>query len=49
MDVPKDTVNIKAGLAYSMVSPDDFGQRVQFKIQITPVIPSLVKNSIFGK
>lgn len=42
-------VNIKAGLEYSVVSPDDFGQRAQFRIQITPVISSLIKNPIFGK
>ena len=42
-------VNIKAGLEYSVVSPDDFGQRARFRIQITPVIPSLIQNPIFGK
>jgi hypothetical protein len=42
-------VNIKAGLEYSVVSQDDFGQRAQFRIQITPVIPSLIKDPIFGK
>ena len=42
-------LNIKAGLEYSVVSPDDFGQRAQFRIQITPVIPSLIQNPIFGK
>ena len=42
-------VNIKAGLEYSVVSQDDFGQRAQFRIQITPVIPSLIQNPIFGK
>jgi hypothetical protein len=42
-------VNIKTGFEYSVVSPDDFGQRAQFRIQITPVIPSLIKNPIFGK
>jgi hypothetical protein len=42
-------VNIKAGLEYSVVSQDDFGQRAQFRIQITPVIPALIKDPIFGK
>jgi hypothetical protein len=42
-------VNIKAGLEYSVVSPDAFGQRAQFRFQITPVIQSLIKNPIFGK
>jgi len=42
-------VNIKAGVEYSVVSPDTFGQRAQFRFQITPVIPGLIKNPIFGK
>jgi hypothetical protein len=41
-------VNIRVGLEYSVVSPDDFGQRAQFKIQIQPVIPGLVRKPIFG-
>jgi hypothetical protein len=41
-------VNIRLGLEYSVVSPDDFGQRAQFKIQIQPVIPGLVRKPIFG-
>ena len=47
--IGKMPVNIKAGLEYSVVSPDAFGQRAQFRFQITPVIPSLIKNPIFGK
>jgi hypothetical protein len=47
--IGKLPVNIKAGLEYSVVSPDAFGQRAQFRFQITPVIPSLIKNPIFGK
>jgi hypothetical protein len=46
--IGKTPVNIKAGLEYSVVSPDDFGQRAQIRFQITPVIPSLIKNPIFG-
>jgi hypothetical protein len=42
-------VNIKAGVEYSVVSPDIYGQRAQFRFQITPVIPGLIKNPIFGK
>jgi hypothetical protein len=42
-------VNIKVGGEYSVVSPDTFGQRYQFRFQITPVIPGLIKNPIFGK
>jgi hypothetical protein len=30
-------------------SPDTFGQRAQIRFHITPVIPSLIKNPIFGK
>jgi hypothetical protein len=45
----KTPVNIKAGLEYSVVSPDSFGQRAQFRFQITPVVPSLIKDPIFGK
>jgi hypothetical protein len=47
--IGKLPVNIKAGLEYSVVSPDAFGQRAQFRFQITPVIQSLIKNPIFGK
>jgi len=41
-------VNIKLGLEYSVVSPDSFGQRAQIRLQLTPVIPGLVKGPIFG-
>ena len=47
--IGKMPVNIKAGVEYSVVSPDAFGQRAQFRFQIPPVIPSLIKNPIFGK
>lgn len=42
-------VNIKAGFEYSVVKPDDFGQQAMFRIQITPVIKSLVTEPLFGK
>jgi hypothetical protein len=42
-------LNLKFGLEHSVVSQDDFGKRTAFRIQITPVIPSLIKNPIFGK
>jgi hypothetical protein len=42
-------VNIKVGGEYSVVSQDLFGQRFQFRIQITPVIPSLIENPILGR
>ena len=41
-------VNIKLGLEYSVVSPDSFGKRDQILLQLTPVIPGLVKSPIFG-
>jgi hypothetical protein len=39
---------IQAGLEYSVVSPDAFGKRANFRFVVTPVIPGLVKNPIFG-
>jgi hypothetical protein len=47
--IGKLPVNIKAGGEYSVVSPDTFGNRYQFRFQFTPVIRSLIKNPIFGK
>jgi hypothetical protein len=46
--IGKLPVNIKAGLEYSVVSQDDFGKRTAIRIQITPVIRSLIQNPIFG-
>jgi hypothetical protein len=42
-------VNFKVGGEYSVVSQDAFGQRFQFRFQITPVIPSLIGEPILGK
>lgn len=42
-------VNIKVGFEYSVVRQKDFGQQAQIRIQITPVIASLIKNPVFGK
>jgi hypothetical protein len=36
------------GVEYSVVSEDDFGQRAQVKLNIIPVIPSLVKTPILS-
>ena len=47
--IGKVPLNIKVGGEYSVVGPDEFGKRFQFRIQFTPVIPSLIKNPIFGK
>jgi hypothetical protein len=41
-------VKVQGGLEYSVVSPDAFGKRLEFRFVITPVIPGLVKNPIFG-
>ena len=46
--IGKTPLNIKAGLEYSVVSQDTFGKRFGFRFQIIPIIPSLVKNPIFG-
>ena len=37
------------GANYSVVRPDDYGQRYGFKFAIVPVIPRLVKNPIFSR
>jgi hypothetical protein len=42
-------VNIKVGGEYSVVSQDLFGQRFQFRFQITPVIPSLIGSPLLGR
>jgi len=47
--IGKMPVNIKAGFEYSVVSPDDFGQIAQFRLQITPVVPGFIKDPILGK
>jgi hypothetical protein len=39
---------IQAGLEYSVVSPKEFGKRANFRFVVTPVIPGLVQNPIFG-
>ena len=41
-------VKLQLGVEYSVVSQDDFGQRAQVKLNIIPVIPSLVKCPLFG-
>jgi len=46
--IGKLPVKVLLGIDYSVVSQDAFGQRVQIKLTIIPVIHSLVKNPIFG-
>jgi hypothetical protein len=41
-------VKLQFGVEYSVVSQDDFGQRAQIKLNVIPVIPSLVKNPLLG-
>jgi hypothetical protein len=45
----KVPVNIKLGVEYSVVSPDDFGQQAAIRLQVTPIIMGLIKKPIFGK
>ncbi|MEN8691941.1 MAG: transporter [Desulfobacterales bacterium] len=48
MKFGKVPVNIKLGVEYSAVSPDDFGQQAAVRLQVTPIIPGLVKKPLFG-
>jgi hypothetical protein len=45
-DVP---VKLQLGMEYSVVKQDDFGQVAMIKLNIIPVIPSLIRNPLFGK
>ena len=49
VSIGKTPVNIRVNAEYSVVSEDTFGKRFVLRFQITPVIPSLIKNPIFGK
>jgi hypothetical protein len=44
-DVP---VKFQLGIEYSVVRQDAFGQVAQIKLNIIPVISSLMKDPIFG-
>jgi hypothetical protein len=44
----KIPVKFQLGVEYSIVSPDDFGQEAVIKLDVIPVIPSLVVQPIFG-
>lgn len=41
-------VKIQAGIEYSVVSQDLYGQVAQFKLNIIPVIPALLKRPLLG-
>ena len=45
--VGKMPVKFQFGVEYSIVSQDDFGKRALIKLNIIPVIPSLLKKSLF--
>ncbi|MBW2503572.1 MAG: hypothetical protein JRE16_03280 [Deltaproteobacteria bacterium] len=47
--IGKVPVNIKAGVEYSVVSQEDFGKLFAFRLQVTPVIPRMIKEPLFGK
>jgi hypothetical protein len=42
-------VRLVFGANYSVVRPDDYGQRYMFKFALVPVIPRLVKEPIFSR
>jgi hypothetical protein len=46
--IGKLPVKLQLGFDYSVVSQDDFGQKWQLKLNVIPVIPSLLKHAIFG-
>jgi hypothetical protein len=46
--IGKMPVKFQLGVEYSAVSQDDFGKRAVIKLNIIPVIGSLVKGPIFG-
>ena len=46
--IGKVPVKLQLGMEYSVVSQDAFGQRAQIKLNIIPIIPSLVQHPIFG-
>ena len=41
-------VKCQLAIEYSVVHESDFGQRAQIRLNIIPVIPSLIKNPLFG-
>ncbi len=44
----KVPVKFQFGVEYSVVSQETFGQETQIKLNIIPVIPSLMKHPILG-
>jgi hypothetical protein len=46
--VGKTPLKLQFGLEYSVVSQDDYGQRFQIKLNLIPVIKSLIQKPLFG-
>jgi hypothetical protein len=46
--IAKKPVKFQFGFEYSVVSQDDFGQRFMVKLNVIPVIQSLIDDPIFG-
>jgi hypothetical protein len=46
--IAKNPVKFQFGFEYSVVSQDDFGQRFLLKLNVIPVIHSLISSPIFG-
>lgn len=42
-------VRCQAAIVPPQADWDSFGQRYSFRFQVTPVIPGLIKNPLFGK
>ena len=47
--VGKVPVNVKLGVEYAAVSPDDFGQEAAVRLQVTPIIPGFIQKPLFGQ
>jgi hypothetical protein len=43
----KRPVKIQLQGQYSVIHPDDYGQRWNFQLQVTPVIPNLISGTLF--
>ncbi len=41
-------MRLELGAEYSVVSGDDFGRRMLFKLNVIPVIPRPIKKPLFG-
>ncbi len=48
LKIGKAPVKLQLGIEYSVVHEKDFGQQAQIKLNIVPVIPSLLRSPVFG-